>query len=188
MTYRFDPEVREYYAYLARREPVSFRTGSLAALVATLRLRARVVLPSLSPGWLTGVAGFLAGRKRSEVRLEWRSHLSGWPDHGLSRQEQLRDARGFLWSAVRFRLQDAADLAWQPVDAVLGSRTLSFLFVWLPVFVWMVAIVRHDGRYGLVADDQDYIALAIGLYATVKGGRRYRRIKLPKHKLRRARE
>ena len=131
----------------------------------------------------------VAGGKRSdEVRLEWRSHLSGWPGRGLSRREQLSAARGFLWSAVRFRLQDAADLGWKPVDAILGSRTLSFLSVWLPVLVTMVAIVRHDDRYGLVADDQDYIALAIGLYAAIKAGRKYRRIKPRKHKPRRARE
>ena len=33
--------------------------------------------------------------------------------------------------------------------------TLSNLFVWGPVRVMLVAIDRHDGRYGPVADIQD---------------------------------
>ncbi len=142
----------------------------------------------LSPARMTRIAVSIVGQKRSEVGDEWRSHLFGEPGRGLSRRDQVRAARGFLWSAVRFRLQDAADLAWRPVDAVLGSRTLFNLFVWGPVFVVLLAIVRHDGRYGLVADDQDPLALGLFLYAAIKVGRRYRRIKLPKHKPRRARE
>jgi hypothetical protein len=139
-------------------------------------------LPIVSPGWLTNVAVFLAGRKRSEVRNEWHSHLFGWPGCGLSRREQVRAAFGFLWSAVRFRLQDAADLGWKPIDAVLGSRTLSNLFVWLPVFVWMVIIVRLDGRTGLVVDDQDYLELAGGLFVAIKVGRWWRGVKPPEPK------
>ena len=138
--------------------------------------------PLISPGSLTGAAVFLACKKRSAVRDEWRSHLSGPTGRGLGRNDQVRAARGFLWSAVRFRLQDAADLAWRPIDAVLGSRTLSNLFVWGPVLVVLIAIVRHDGRYGLVADDQDPIALGLFLYGAIKVGRWYRKVKPPEPK------
>lgn len=100
----------------------------------------------------------------------------------------MRAAWGFVWSAVRFRLDDAANLAWQPIDAVLGSRTLSNLFVWGPVIVTLVAIVQHDGRYGLVADDQDPIALGIFLYAAIKAGRWRRKIKPRNPKPRRVKE
>jgi hypothetical protein len=142
----------------------------------------------LSPARMTRIAVSIVGQKRREVGYEWQSHLFGEPGRGLSRRDQVRAARGFVWSAVRFRLQDAADLAWRPVDAMLGSRTLSNLLVWGPVFVVLLAIVRHDGRYGLVADIQDPIALGLFLCAAIKVGRRYRGIELPKHKPRRARE
>ena len=95
---------------------------------------------------------------------------------------------GFIWAAVRYRLQDAADRAWRPVDAVLSSRTLSNLFVWGPVIAMLVAIVHHDGRFGLVADDQDPVALGAFLYVVIKTGRWWRQIKLPGPKPRRARE
>jgi hypothetical protein len=144
--------------------------------------------PSLSPGWLTGMAVLLAGRKRSAVRDEWRSHLAGWRGHGLSRREQVRAARGFMWAALRYRLEDVTDLAWRPIDAVLGSRTLSNLFIWGPVIAVLVAIVRHDGRFGIVADDQDPVALGAFLYVVIKTGRWWRQIKLPEPKPRRVKE
>jgi hypothetical protein len=74
----------------------------------------------------------------------------------------------------RYRLEDAADLAWRPADAVLGSRLLSNLFVAGPVIVMLVAIVRHDGRFGLVADIQDPAALGAFLYGMIRTGRWWR--------------
>jgi hypothetical protein len=142
----------------------------------------------LSPRSLTRAAVFLAGKKRSAVRDEWRSHLFGWPGQGLTSGQQIRAARGFLWAAVLYRLEDAADLAWRPADAVLGSRTLSNLFVWGPVILTLVAIVQHDGRFGLVADDQDPVALGAFLYVVIKTGRWWRQIKLPEPKPRQAKE
>jgi hypothetical protein len=56
---------------------------------------------------------------------EWRSHLAG----DLSNQQKLYAALGFIVAAFRDRLRDLADLAWKPADRVLGSRTLSNLFV-----------------------------------------------------------
>jgi hypothetical protein len=137
---------------------------------------------------MTGIAVFVAGRKRYEVREEWSSHLAGEPGHQFVRRDQMHAARGFLWAAVRYRLEDAADLAWRPVDAVLGSRTLSNLFVWGPVLVMLVAIVRYDGRFGLVADVQDPVALGAFLYVVIKTGRWWRQIKLPEPKPRRVKE
>lgn len=34
-----------------------------------------------------------------------------------------------------------------------------------------MAIIRHDGRFGLVADDQDSVALGAFLYVVIKTGR-----------------
>jgi hypothetical protein len=142
----------------------------------------------LSPRSLTSVAVALAGQKRRTVGEEWRGHLLGEHASGLSQRKQTRAARGFVLAAVRYRLQDATDLAWRPADAVLGSRTLSNLFVWGPVIVMLVAIVRHDGRFGLVADVQDPAALGAFLYGVIRTGRWWRGVKPPEPNARRARE
>ncbi len=142
----------------------------------------------LSPRSLTSAAAALAGQKRSMVGEEWRGHLLGEHASGLTQREQTRAARGFLLAAVRLRLQDAAASAWRPADAVLASRTLSNLFVWGPVIVTLFAIVHHDGRFGLVADDQDPLALGAFLYVAIKTGRWWRGVKPPEPKARGARE
>ena len=97
-------------------------------------------------------------------------------------------ALGFVVSAIKFRLADAADLAWRPADAVLRSRALSNLFVGGPVIVVLVAIVHHDGRFGLVADIQDPAALGAFLYGVIRTGRWWRGVKPPEPKSRRAQE
>ena len=109
--------------------------------------------------------------------------------HDPASWPKVRQALGFARSAVRFRLEYAADLAWRPVDAVLESRTLSNLFVWGPVIVTLFAIVHHDGRFGLVSDDQDPVALGAFLYVVIKTGRWWRDVNPPpKPRARRARE
>ena len=122
------------------------------------------------------------------VDQEWRGHLLGEHARGLTQREQNRAARGFVLAAVRYRVQDAVDLAWRPVDAVLGSRLLSNLFVWGPVAVVFVVIYRHDGRYGLVADIQDPACLGAVLYGAIRTGRWWRGVKPSEPKARGAKE
>jgi hypothetical protein len=145
-------------------------------------------LGNATPSCLTALAVLLAGRKRSALADEWGAHLAGEGGHDPVTWPKVRQALGFVASGVRFRLADAADLAWRPVDAVLASRALSNLFVWAPVIAVVVAIVRHDGRFGLVADDQDPVALGAFLYVVIKTGRWWRGVKPPEPKPRRARE
>jgi hypothetical protein len=145
-------------------------------------------LARLSVNSLTDLAALLAGSRRPALRAEWRAHLVGQSGHDPVTWRKLRQALGFVASAIQLRLADAADLAWRPADAVLGSRTLSNLFVWGPVIVILVAIVRHDGRFGLVADIQDPAALSAFLYGVVRAGRWWRGVKPPEPKARRARE
>lgn len=133
------------------------------------------------------IAVLLVGRKRREDREEWNSHLDPRAGCGLSRREQL-DACGFLWAAVCYRFEDAADVAWRPVDAVLVSRTLSNLFVCSPVIAMLIAIVHHDGWFGLVADVQDPVELGAFLYGAVRTGRWWRGIRPPQPKRRRIEE
>lgn len=137
---------------------------------------------------LTDLAVLLAGRRRPVLRDEWRAHLAGEGGHDPATWAKVRQAFGFVASAIQFRLADAADLAWRPVDAALGSRTLSNLFVWGPVAVVLAVIDRHDGRFGLVADIQDPVALGAFLFVVIRTGRWWRGVKLPEPKARRAKE
>lgn len=144
--------------------------------------RTAALCPRFLARTLTGVASLLAGRKRLTLRDEWKAHLAGESGHDPVTWQKARQALGFVASAVRYRLADAADMAWRPVDAVLGSRFLSNLFVWGPVIAALAAIVRHDGRFGLVADDQDPLALGAFLYVVIKPGRWWRGVKPPEPK------
>lgn len=118
------------------------------------------------------------------VSVEWQGHLLG----SLTQRQEISAARSFVLAAVRYRLQDAADQAWRPVDAVLRSRALSNLFVWGPVIVVLAAIYRHDGRFGLVADIQDPVALGVFLYGVIRTGRWWRGVKPPEPEARRAKD
>lgn len=175
-----DSRAPSFRAYL-RRLAATPLLASLFALWTQLSGR--------SPEWLTGIAVFLAGQKRKKkLAEEWRAHLSGGPDRRLSPARQVRHALGFVWSAICYRRQAVADQAWRPADAVLGSRTMSNLFVGGPVIVVLFAIVHHDGRFGLVADIQDPAALGAFLYGVIRTGRWWRGVKPPEPKARRARD
>jgi hypothetical protein len=134
---------------------------------------------------LTALAILLAGQGRPGLRDEWHAHLAGESGHDPLTWRKAGDALGFVSAAFRYRLTDAADLAWRPVDAVLGSRLLSNLFVGGPVIVVLFAIVRHDGRFGLVSDIQDAGELGAFLYGVIRIGRWWREIKPPPPKPRR---
>jgi hypothetical protein len=142
----------------------------------------------LSPSRMTDVAAQLAGRKRSCLGDEWRSHLSGESGRGLPRNDQLRAARGFLWAAARLRLQDAASLAWRPVDAALKSRTASNLFVLVPTAMAARLILRYEGTLGVVNSAESISAIGGLLYGLVRVGRWWRDVKPPEPKARRAKE
>ena len=147
------------------------------------RRAARLAISSL-----TELAALVAGPDRPALSDEWHAHLAGESGHDPVTWRKIKQALGFVAAAIQLRLADAADLAWRPADAVLGSRTLSNLFVGGPVIVMLVAIVHHDGRFGLVADDQDPVALGAFLYVVIKTGRWWRGVKPPEPKPRRAKE
>jgi hypothetical protein len=137
---------------------------------------------------LTTFAALLAGRKHGASRDEWLAHLAGDPDYQFGRWGQLRAALGFVAAAARIRTDDATDLAMRPVDAILASRFLSGLLTWGLVGAMIAFIVQHDGRWGLVADIADPIALGGALSLLLKKARERRGIKLPKPKPRHPRQ
>jgi len=142
----------------------------------------------LSPRSLTRVAVALAGQKRSMVGDEWRGHLLGEPDRGLTQREQIRAARGFVLAAVRYRLQDAAEQAWRPVDAVLKSRGLSNLFVLIPTLMAAMFVLHDEGSLGVVTSAESIITIGGTLYGLVRVGRWYRDVKPSDPKAKRAKE
>jgi hypothetical protein len=142
----------------------------------------------LSPRSLTGMAVVLVGQKRSMIGVEWQGHLLGEPDRGLTQPEQIRAARGFVLAAVRYRLQDAADQAWRPVDAVLRSRALSNLFMLIPTVMAAMLILHHEGTLGVVASAESIVTIGGTLYALIRVGRWYRDVKPSDPKAKRAKE
>ena len=143
---------------------------------------------AVSPEQLTNLAVFFAGPGRSSLLNEWRSHLSGETGRGLARKDQIHAARGFLLAAIRYRLQDAAGLAWRPVDALLGSRALSNLFVMIPTAMVALSILRHEGTLGVLTSAESISAIAAGLYGLVRVSRWWRDVKPPEPKARRVKE
>jgi hypothetical protein len=64
-------------------------------------------------------------------------------------KERAREAAGFVLASVRSRLQDAADLVWHPVDAMLASR-VSYLIALIPTLGAGLLVIRDGGVYGLI--------------------------------------
>ncbi len=80
------------------------------------------------------------------------------------------------------RLRDLANLAWVPADRVLGSRTLSNLFVLVPTVTVGVINFIHAGAIGITESMED-IAATVGLsYGLIRCGRWWRDVKPPEPK------
>jgi len=152
------------------------------------RLSFRKQYTRVSPQKLTSLAVFIAGRDRSAVGCEWRSHLGGETGAGLSADRQVREAAGFVLAAVHYRFQDATELAWRPVDAVLGSRAMSNCFVLLATLGFSLWFTRKVGVYGLAASLESVAVVFFASLGVIHVGRRWRDVKPPEHKPRRAKE
>lgn len=150
--------------------------------------RSDLVLAGLSARCLTDLAAWLSGRDRSVWREEWLAHLAGESGHDQGAWPKVMQALGFVVSAVRCRLADAAELAWRLADAVLRSRSKSNWFVCVPVMALLVAIVHRDGWFGLVVDDQEVGELVGFLYGVIRIGRWWRGVKPPEPKTRSVKE
>jgi sugar phosphate isomerase/epimerase len=152
------------------------------------RKRADWPLARFSARSLTNLAALLAGRRRLALRAEWRSHLAGESGHDPVTWRKIREALGFVASAVQYRLADAADAAWTPVDAVLKSRALSNLLVFGPTATAALFILRHEGTLGVVTSAESISAIGGVLYGLVRVGRWWRDVKPPEPKARRVKE
>ena len=143
----------------------------------------RLVARSSAQG-ITNVAVLLAGRKRSSLRDEWRSHLAGETGRGLPSGQRIGAALGFIVAALRYRLQDAAAAGWRLSEAVLKSRRWSNVVVFAPTGLAAVIIFRRDGAAGTLVAYESIAAIGGSLYAIVRVGRWYRDVKPPEPKAR----
>jgi hypothetical protein len=89
-------------------------------------------------------------------------------------------AAGFVVAALRCRLDDAADQAWRPIDALVSSWHGSNLAVCLPVTVAVGLILPREGFYGLIDNAENLAVIATAPYLAIKGLRKYRQIDTPK--------
>ena len=130
---------------------------------------------------LTRMAGALAGHRHAHLRKAWDGDQYD-PDTGepLPTSRRLRLARGNVLAALRCRLDDAADQAWRPVDALLSSWHGSNLATFLPVTVTAGVILSYGGFYGVITNAENLGVIAAAPYAAIKGLRKYRQISTPK--------
>ena len=142
---------------------------------------------SFSARGLTVLAARLAGGKRPGLREEWRAHLAGESGHDPVTWRKVKEALGFVASALQFRLADAVAAAWAPADAILKSRKLSNLLVFGPTAIATHLILRHEGALGVVTSAESVSAIGGGLYMLVRVGRWWRNVKPPEPKARRVR-
>jgi hypothetical protein len=131
---------------------------------------------------LTLLAGVLAGRKHSHLLEAWTADLCGnlEADEPPPLRQRLRLSAGFVVAALRCRLDDAAGLAWRPVDALVSSWHSSNLAVLLPATIAVGLILPREGFYGLIANAENLGVIAAAPYAAIKGLRKYRQIDTPK--------
>ncbi len=101
---------------------------------------------------------------------------------------KLMAALGFLIAAVHYRIQDATDLAWIPVEAILKSRALSNIFFIAPTATAAVVIFHHDGIPGVINSAEGISAVGATFYGLVRVGRWWRGVKPPDPKPRRSNE
>jgi hypothetical protein len=153
------------------------------------RLSAPGPVAWMSPERLAEFAAFISGSERtSDLREEWHAHLAGESGAGLPRDRQARVAAGLVVGAVRYRLQDLADLVWRPVDAMLKSRALSGMFILVPTLWVSVLFIAQGGLYGL-ADHLEAMAVAWGAaVGLIHLARKWREVKPPERKPRRQSE
>ena len=71
--------------------------------------------------------------------------MAGESGHDPASWGKVKDALGFVTSAIRLRLADTTDAAWIAADAILMSRKLSNVVVFGPTAIASLVILRHEG-------------------------------------------
>ena len=119
---------------------------------------------------LASLAAVLAGPRHSHLREAWAADQYD-PETGelLPSAKRLRLAAGDMAAALRCRVDDAAALAWRPVDALLASWHWSRLAVSLPITVAAGLVLSREGFYALIADADNLGVIAVAPTPPSKG-------------------
>lgn len=130
------------------------------------------------PSLTAGLAGRIAGRRRTHYIEEWASVLAGDPEHGVTLSPLRRQyyALGFVCAAVRMRLHDLLGGAWKPVDWTISTKQRSNFFIAFCVGLQVIWISKHDGLYTLCTDGLEWtggfgvlLRLLVGRLRKVRG-------------------
>lgn len=137
--------------------------------------------PARAASRTTGIAVFIAGRRRRHLHSEWATVLLGAPEDGVtfSPRRQLVLALGFTLAAVRMRLHDLARPAWRPVDWLLRTSTRTNAFITAIVGGQAIYIVGDGGLAALVTQVWEPCGVAgASLFALARWLRRVRGIEV----------
>ncbi|MFI8232743.1 hypothetical protein ACIGDI_28335 [Streptomyces sp. NPDC085900] len=110
------------------------------------------------PSW--GIAPWairLAARRRDTSH--WEAHLAGAPEDGMprTRQQQSRDAAGFIIAATRLRTHDLFCRLWRPVDWILTSQRRREIADATPPALVTIYIAERDGLHTLPTESGGWI-------------------------------
>jgi len=176
-----------------------FSTKSLAVVKEQLELNGTKLRDNSNPrgavarGWregfavwstqaLTGLACALAGPRRAHLRGAWGADLYGDPEQKERPPgwHRFQLAMGFVVAAIRCRFDDAAQIAWRPVDRLLASWAASTLAMLMPLAAATVVVLTHGGIYGIVSNAENLSVTGALPYLAIKALRRYRQIRAPR--------
>lgn len=130
---------------------------------------------------MTGIALFIAGRRRAYLRTAWRSDLINQDCNYISVRRQLRHGSGFLIAAVKYRLiNDLGEMLGRRLDLILASRTQTRAIVTCLYAIPVAMILSRQGLYGLVFDAGQLSIFAIALAGGLRRLRTWRGVKSPK--------
>jgi hypothetical protein len=117
----------------------------------------------------TSLALLIAGRRRSRLRDEWKSDLTGPDGEPVPPWLQLRHVAGYMIAALRYRMvNDLGDALGRVLDAILASRVRTAVVAFTLVAIQAGAILRLRGLSGLLAGADQPAALAGALALAIR--------------------
>ncbi|MFK3734555.1 hypothetical protein ACI2LJ_30300 [Streptomyces sp. NPDC088090] len=128
-------------------------------ILRALQWRSFLTATRLSSG-LTSLAVALAGRRRSDAQVQWRDHLEGAPEDGITVKPAMRvlHSFGFIVAALRYRLSDLAAPGWRVIDWVLARNSRTNSVTALGVGSHVIYIVGEHGLEILLTEGLSWLA------------------------------